>query len=88
MTIIEFVEARLADEAKAAGSMPDPAKHRRIVDALAAMAFSVVNQLKSSGVALTDNPLAAGLLVPASVWSDHPDFTPRAWFPKMIGEMK
>lgn len=81
--IVDFVEARLADEARAADSMPDPAKYRRIVDVLRTVAGQVVGHLEANDLEPTDNPIAAGLLVPASVWSDHPDFDPESWFPRM-----
>lgn len=85
MNIVEFVEARLTDEEHAAAAMADMQKHLRIVDALRAMCVSVVNQLEVHNLDPTDNPLAAGLMIPANVWCDHPDFAPVEWFPRMVG---
>lgn len=83
-TIVEFVEARLTEEAEAAASMPDPEKHRRTVDCLRTICAQVVNHLETNGVTtLTDHPIAAGLLVPAYIWSDHPDHQPAEWFPQL-----
>lgn len=83
--IIEFVDARLSEEGAAANEMPDPEKHKRTVDALRAVADQIVAHLEANDVDdPTDHPVAAGLLVIAQVWSDHPDFAPRTvWFPKM-----
>ncbi|MGB6246093.1 hypothetical protein [Gordonia sp. (in: high G+C Gram-positive bacteria)] len=88
MNIVEFVKARLEEETKIAGAMPDPAKYRRIIDALWAMSAAVINQVESNQIEPTDHPLVAGLLVPAHVWADHPDFDPAGWFPKMIGQAR
>ena len=87
-TIVEFIEERLKDEAAAAESMPDPAKHRRIVDALAMMSVPIVEHLEARNLPPTDNPLAAGLLVIAQVWTEHPDFDAQRWFPRMTGQVK
>jgi hypothetical protein len=83
--IVEFVDARLSEEADAANAMPNPEKHRRTVDALRTVAGQIVAHLEANDVEdPTDHPVAAGLLVVAQVWSDHPDFQPRTvWFPKM-----
>lgn len=83
--IVEFVDARLSEEAAAANAMPDPEKYRRTVDALRTIAGQIVAHLEANDVDdPTDHPVAAGLLVVAQVWSDHPDFAPRTeWFPRM-----
>ncbi len=83
MNIIEFVEARL-DEAAWSAVAGEPLGYDqvcRIVDVLRAMAMQVSAYLDGSP---TDQPVAAGLLPMAMIWSEHPDCTPALWFPKMI----
>lgn len=82
-SIVDFVDARLDEESQAASAMPDPAKYRRMIDALRTVSGQVVAHLESNSLDPTDNPVAAGLLVPAQIWSEHPDFTPTEWFPRM-----
>lgn len=83
--IVEFVDARLSEEADAAAAMPDPEKYRRTVDVLRTIAGQVVAHLDANDVEdPTDHPVAAGLLPVANVWCDHPDFAPSTeWFPRM-----
>nr|EMP15041.1 hypothetical protein ISGA_40 [Gordonia sp. NB41Y] len=63
--------------------MPDPDKWRRMLDALRTVSGQVVAYLEANDLEPADNPIAAGLLVTAQVWSDHPDFQPAEWFPRM-----
>ncbi|WP_336791793.1 hypothetical protein [Gordonia malaquae] len=87
VSIVAFTHARLDEEAKACASIDDAAlraRHGRMVDALRTVANSIEAQLDSHRESHFDSPLAAGLLVVAQVWAEHPDHQPRRWFPRMI----
>lgn len=84
VNIIDFIEHRLTEEEHAATEMPDMAKHLRIIDGLRAACSGIVLYFEQHpDETIIDNPLAAGLLPIAGVWSDHPDFAVAVWFPRM-----
>ena len=87
-TIIQFIDARLRDEERAVVGLDDqdPVKVKRLRE----LAFeqSVTEQirhmLRQNRAPATDHPIAAGLLLLADVWREHPDFNVDAWFPTLI----
>lgn len=88
-TVIQFIDARLAEEELAVGAgedEQDPVKVKRMRE----LAFfrSVTDQirhvLRQNRVPATDHPLATGLLLIADIWREHPDFDVDVWFPTVL----
>lgn len=86
-SIVEFVRARLTEDEQVAVLSPPRAMRE--------LAFKQVvcdQVLQAMGPAVVAHPwdeiTACGLLPLAGVWSDHPDFAPRSWFPRLHGELR
>ncbi|MFT4127352.1 MAG: hypothetical protein QM662_14130 [Gordonia sp. (in: high G+C Gram-positive bacteria)] len=75
---------RLAEEEAAAVSMPEPARHRRIVTVLRQYCVHIAAQLEASQVTGVDNPIGAAFMLVAPIWEDHPEYAPSDWFPRML----
>lgn len=87
-TIVQFIDARLSEEELAVADRADtdPVKVKRLRELafFQSVTYQIRLTLRQNRVPATDHPMAAGLLILADVWREHPDFDLDVWFPTLL----